>query len=153
VFRGIHGLNIDAKGRIVMPARYRQRLRQEDKGAMVVTIDLEETCLLIYPGREWEIIENKLAQLPSFNHAARRIQRLLIGHATDLDLDNHGRLLLPPLLRDYAGLKKQVVIVGQGKKFELWDESHWHTRCHAWLAQAQEKSDTVLADEIKDISL
>src|SRR5687767_11800180 len=96
MFRGINGINIDAKGRIVMPTRYRERLQQESRNSVVLTIDTEERCLLLYPVHEWEIIEDKLATLPSFNPAARRIQRLLMGHATDVEIDNQGRILLPP---------------------------------------------------------
>src|SRR5579863_5520761 len=118
MFRGVNAINLDAKGRIVMPTRYRERLQQEAQGCVVLTIDTEEKCLLLYPLTAWEDIENKLASLPSFNQAARRIQRLLIGHATETELDSNGRILLPPLLREYADLTKTAMLVGQGKKFE-----------------------------------
>src|SRR5579885_2947893 len=133
MFRGITGIKIDPKGRIVMPTRYRERLQLDSRNTVVLTIDTEERCLLLYPLPEWEDIERKLAGLPSFNPAARRIQRLLIGHATDVEMDAQGRLLLPTLLRDYAGLKKDAVLVGQGKKFELWDEVHWEKCRTQWL--------------------
>jgi MraZ protein len=153
VFRGINGINIDAKGRIVMPTRYRERLQLDSKSAVVWTIDTEERCLLLYPLPEWEEIEKKLSALPSFNPAARRIQRLLVGHATDVEMDGQGRILLPPLLRDYAGLKKSAVLVGQGKKFELWDEAHWDRRREGWLEEESNGADSVLPDEVKAISL
>ncbi len=153
MFRGINGLNIDAKGRIVMPSRYRERLQLDSHGSVVLTIDTEERCLLLYPNPEWEKIEQKLAALPSFNPAARRIQRLLIGHATDVDMDGQGRLLLPPLLRDYAGLRKRAVLVGQGKKFELWDEAHWEERRQQWLEEESQTTDDALPEEVKSISL
>ncbi len=152
MFRGVNGVNIDAKGRIVMPTRYRERLQQASSGSVVLTIDTEERCLLMYPLSGWEEIESKLAQLPSFNPAARRIQRLLIGHATEVELDNHGRILVPPLLRDYAGLNKLAMLVGQGKKFELWDEEHWQQRRGQWLAEESGK-DSELPDEVKSLSL
>jgi len=152
VFRGVNGVNIDVKGRIVVPTRYRDRLQQESRGCVVLTIDTEERCLLLYPIAAWEDIENKLAALPSFNSAARRIQRLLIGHATEADIDNHGRILLPPLLREYAGLSKRAMLVGQGKKFELWDEEHWQTRRSKWLDEESD-SDTNLPEEVKSLSL
>ncbi|HVE43672.1 MAG TPA: division/cell wall cluster transcriptional repressor MraZ [Gammaproteobacteria bacterium] len=147
MFRGINGVNIDEKGRIVMPTRYREHLR--DSG-IVLTIDTEERCLLLYPSIEWEEIERKLAGLPSFNSAARRIQRLLIGHATDVEMDTQGRFLLPPLLREYAGLEKRAVLVGQGKKFELWNEAHWEACRGRWL---EEESHTQLPNEVESISL
>ncbi len=136
---------------MVIPTRYRERL-QENRACVVLTIDTEEKCLLLYPLHAWEDIESKLAQLPSFNPAARRIQRLLIGHATEVDVDSHGRVLLPPLLREYADLTKHAVLVGQGKKFELWDEAHWQKRRGEWLS---EESDTEsgLPDEVKTLSL
>jgi MraZ protein len=153
VFRGITGVNIDAKGRIVMPTRHRERLQLDGKGTLVLTIDTEERCLLLYPLLEWEEIERKLAGLPSFNPAARRIQRLLVGHATDIEMDGHGRVLLPPLLREYAGLSKRAVLVGQGKKFELWDEAFWDKCRGRWLQEESETKDSELPDEVKSISL
>lgn len=152
MFRGVNGVNIDAKGRIVMPTRHRDRLQQDSRGCVVLTIDTEERCLLLYPIAAWEDIESKLAALPSFNPAARRIQRLLIGHATEAELDSHGRILLPPLLREYAGLNKHAMLVGQGKKFELWDDKHWQGRRSEWLDE-ESHSDIDLPEEVKSLSL
>lgn len=153
MFRGVNAINIDAKGRIVMPTRYRERLQQENENQIIMTIDTDERCLLLYPLKAWEVIESKLAQLPSFNPQARRIQRLLIGHATEAELDGNGRILLAPLLRDYAGLTKHAVLVGQGKKFELWDEHHWQERRSLWLAEEASKDNADLPDEVKSLSL
>lgn len=152
MFRGVNGVNIDVKGRIVMPTRYRERLQQEGHGDIVLTIDTEERCLLLYPLKAWEEIESKLAALPSFNPAARRIQRLLIGHATEIEIDTQGRILLPPLLREYAGLNKKAVLIGQGKKFELWDEGHWQQCRSQWLDE-ESSTDSGLPDEVKLLSL
>jgi MraZ protein len=153
MFRGVNAVNIDAKGRIVMPTRYRDDLLGQNGNHIVMTIDTEERCLLIYPLRAWEIIENQLAQLPSFNPQARRIQRLLIGHATETELDNQGRVLIAPLLRDYAGLSKKAVLIGQGKKFELWDETHWQQRRGQWLAEESGVDSDTLPEEVKSLSL
>ncbi len=153
MFRGINGINIDTKGRIAMPTKYRDRLQLDSKSSVVLTIDTEERCLLLYPLPEWEEIERKIAALPSFNPAARRIQRLLIGHATDVEMDAQGRILLPPLLREYAGLNKRAVLVGQGKKFELWDETHWTNSRDHWLEEESNGSNSGLPDEVKSISL
>lgn len=152
MFRGVNGINIDVKGRVVVPTRYRERLQLESRGCVVLTIDTEEKCLLLYPITAWEEIENKLAALPSFNPAARRIQRLLIGHATEAEIDSHGRILLPPLLREYAGLKKHAMLVGQGKKFELWDDKHWQERRTEWLDEESKAIDD-LPEEVKSLSL
>jgi transcriptional regulator MraZ len=153
MFRGINGVNIDAKGRFVIPTRYRERLQLDSRNALVLTIDTEERCLLLYPLPEWEEIEKKLSGLPSFNPAARRIQRLLIGHATDVEMDTQGRILLPPILREYAGLSKHAVLLGQGKKFELWDEKHWEDSRGHWLDEESKATDSTLPDEVKSISL
>jgi len=124
---------LDAKGRIVLPARYRERLAEICQSQLVITIDTDQPCLLIYPLPEWETIEEKIEALPSFNPTTRRIQRLLIGHATEVEVDANGRMLLSNPLRDYARLDRKVVLIGQGKKFELWDEALWNERMESWL--------------------
>ena len=133
MFRGINAINLDTKGRMMMPVRYRAKLQSDAKGQLVVTIDTEEKCLLLYPLPVWEEIEKKIEQLPSFNQATRRVQRLLIGHATELEADNNGRLLLPQLLREYASISKHIMLVGQGKKFEIWDKKIWTEGRERWL--------------------
>ncbi len=148
MFRGINAINIDGKGRVAVPTRYREAL----SSSLVVTIDTEETCLLLYPAQQWQVIEDNLQRLPSFNAAARRIQRLLIGHAADVELDSNGRVLLPPLLRDYAHLDKRVVMIGQGNKFEVWDELLWQSRREQWLEDEASQQDG-LPDEMKTFSL
>jgi len=137
MFRGAATINIDTKGRIAMPVRFRDLFIDKSEPSvnpqLVVTIDTEELCLMIYPLIEWDLIQQKLEQLPSFNPTARRIQRLLIGHATDLELDANGRILLPTLLREYAQLDKKAILLGQGKKIELWSESLWNVRRETYL--------------------
>ncbi len=152
LFRGVTELNLDAKGRMAMPTRYRERLNELSEGRLVITIDTEERCLLIYPQPEWEAIEQKLDALPSFNSQARRVQRLLMGHATDVEMDGNGRLLLPPPLRQYANLDKQVVLIGQGKKFELWNAELWNTQRDDWLAD-ETMADGQLPPELQNLSL
>ncbi len=152
MFRGINPISLDAKGRLAMPTRYRDRLQQDCSGRLIATIDPETTCLLIYPFQEWEIIEQKIQALSSFNKVTRRLQRLLIGHATDVDLDSQGRILLPQSLRDYAKLNKNIVLVGQGKKFELWDETSWNTHRDAWLLEESAKTDE-LPEQLQELAL
>ncbi|MDA9832271.1 division/cell wall cluster transcriptional repressor MraZ [Gammaproteobacteria bacterium] len=135
LFRGINAVNLDTKGRIAMPKKYRQDTLDAADGKMVVTIDTDAPCLLLYTLNEWERIESKLQQLPSFNPAARRIQRLLIGHAMEVDMDAQGRLLLPGLLRDHAGLDKNIILVGQGNKFEIWSQQQWDAERESWLKE------------------
>lgn len=152
MFRGINAINLDAKGRMAMPARYRASLAAMAEGRVVLTIDTEDSCLLLYPQPEWERIEAELQALPSFNRAARRIQRLLIGHATELELDGNGRILLPPLLRDYAQLDKRIILVGQGKKFEIWSEQGWDQGRTEWLKQGLAETEE-LPDALKSLAL
>ncbi len=131
MFRGVNRITLDAKGRLAIPTRYRERLREQCGSELVVTVDIDG-CLLLYPLPEWQEIERKLMKLPSFNKAARRLQRLLVGHAVDLEMDAQGRVLLPAPLREYAGMEKQVMMVGQMNKFELWDEARWNAQRDAW---------------------
>ena len=133
MFRGVNNINLDAKGRLAIPTRYRDQLMRHCGGNMVVTIDTQERCLLIYPLPEWGDIQRKVEALPSFNRAARRVQRLLIGHATDILLDASGRLQLTPPLRAFAGLERKTVMLGQGNKLELWSEELWYERRDSWL--------------------
>lgn len=150
MFRGVNALNLDAKGRMAMPAKYRDRLQETCSGQLVITVDRDH-CLLLYPLPEWEVIERKLVKLPSFNAQARRLQRLLIGHATEVELDSAGRILLPPPLREFAELDKRVVLIGQGNKFELWNETSWDERREAWLAEEEEA--LPLPAELESLSL
>lgn len=152
MFRGIHSINLDPKGRLAVPTRYRDRLQLDAAGQLIVTIDTESACLLLYPLHEWEIIEAKLQSLPSFNPQARRIQRLLIGHATELEMDGNGRVLLPSLLREHAKIDKKIVLIGQGKKFELWDDATWSTERERWLEDVTESIDEI-PEEMRSLSL
>lgn len=152
MFRGLNAISIDDKGRIAIPARYRDVIQDEADSLLVLTINTEERCLWLYTYSVWEEIEAKLTSLPSFNPAARRIQRLLIGHATELEVDRNGRILLPALLREYAGLDKSVMMVGQGNKFEIWGESQWLLARDGWIAQGLEDDGEVPA-ELQSLSL
>ena len=134
MFRGVQHINLDAKGRLSVPARQRESLLDISAGSVVVTIDTQSSCLVLYPLREWERIERDVQNLPTLNPAVRRFQRLVLGYASDLDLDSNGRILLPGALREYAHLAKRVVLVGQGNKLELWSESLWEAECEAALA-------------------
>ena len=133
VFRGVNEVTLDSKGRLSLPARFRSAVSSENGGMMVVTIDIEERCLLLYCLKDWDEVAQKIADLPHVNNAARTIQRLLIGHAADCEVDAQGRILLPSPLRDYAKLEKDVVLVGQGKKFEIWDAASWQLKREEWL--------------------
>ena len=150
MFRGANKLTLDVKGRLVMPTRYRERLQERCGGNLVVTVDRDQ-CLLIYPLPDWEDIERKLMKLPSLNVQARRLQRLMVGHATEVELDGHGRMLLPPNLREYGLLTRDAMLIGQGLRFELWDEARWNERRDEWLASPDAATD--LPAELETLSL
>lgn len=122
MFSGAISINLDNKGRLAIPTRYRELLSE----GLVCTIGLHHPCLMLYPASEWQLIQQKLAKLSSLIEVERRIARLLLGHATDCPMDNAGRILLPMTLRQYGQLDKSVMFVGQSNKFEIWDENRWH---------------------------
>lgn len=152
MFRGATLVNLDSKGRLNVPTRYRGMLNEESEGQMVFTIDLHQPCLLLYTLPEWEIIEKKLSQLSTMNPAERRVQRLLLGHASECQMDSAGRLLLANTLRQHAGLKKPVMLVGQINKFELWDEQTWYQQVQTDI-EAQHSTNEPLSTRLQDLSL
>jgi MraZ protein len=127
LFRGVTFLNLDAKGRLAVPARHRDRLAELSDSRLVVTAD-PQRCLLVYPQTTWSDIERKLVGLPSFDAQSRALVRLLLGHANEVEPDTQGRIMLTPEQRDYASLDKRVALVGVGNKFELWDEEQWRQK-------------------------
>jgi len=151
LFRGVQHINMDAKGRLAMPARQREPLLSQCEGRIVVTIDTQTTCLAIYPLPEWERIERDIQNLPALKPAVKRFQRLMLGYATDLELDANGRMLLPPALRDYARLDKKLVLVGQGNKLELWSEELWLAEREQALKDSG--PDTELPEELMSLTL
>jgi MraZ protein len=152
MFRGINSVNLDAKGRMALPARLREAIGEQGDTHLVVTIDTRERCLLLYPVAQWEVIQARIESLSNMGRNARLVQRLLIGHATDVELDGNGRLLLPAMLREYAGLSKKLVLLGQGNKIEIWAEDLWQKRLEEWL---DERAGEVLddGDDFSDLSV
>ncbi|MEK9534919.1 MAG: division/cell wall cluster transcriptional repressor MraZ [Halieaceae bacterium] len=134
MFRGVQHINLDAKGRMAVPSRQRELLSVMSEGHIVLTVDTQAPCLALYALPEWERIEADVQALPALKPAIKRFQRLVLGYASDLQLDGSGRILIPPALRDYAKLEKRAVLVGQGNKLELWSEDLWQQECVAALA-------------------
>ena len=132
VFRGATKVTLDAKGRMAVPTRYRERLAARCDGNLIVTVD-KDHCLLIFPLPDWEEVERKLVRLPSLNKAVRRVLRIMVGYATEVEMDASGRILVSRELREFASLDKNVMLIGQGNKFELWDEATWNEKRDAWL--------------------
>ena len=149
MFKGITNIRLDTKGRLTIPTKYRPIIHEQSNSKMVITIDSEEKCLLLYPSTSWKKIQQKINDLPSFNKNARRIQRLLIGHAEDLDLDGNGRILLSRPLRSFAEMTKQVTMIGQGEKFEIWSNDIWEKRVTTWRAEETEDTEESILMDIK----
>ena len=137
VFRGETALNMDDKGRVAVPSRYRDDIKSRSGNTVVVTISLMERCLTVYLMSDWQRIESELKRLPALDKKAQGIRHLLIGHASECELDGHGRILVSPSLREFASLGKRIKMVGQADKFELWDETAWNERREALLGQVE----------------
>lgn len=138
MFGGVATLNLDSKGRLAIPARHRDALLAQCAGKLYLTVDPSQ-CLLLYPAPAWEPVREKLNNLPAFNPQARALQRLILGHAEEVELDGAGRILLSPTLRSFAKLDKAVALVGLGSKFELWDETQWQAQTAAALAMSPQE--------------
>jgi len=150
MFRGVSAINLDDKGRLAVPTRYRVELGDCCDNLIVVTVGLDK-CLLLYPLPEFEEIERKLVRLPTLNKKAKRLQRLLIGHATECEVDAQGRFLIPEPLRRFAGLDRKVALIGQGNKFEIWDEESWISARDEWIDEEQSDEDD-LSPELGSLS-
>jgi len=151
VFRGFSTLSLDSKGRMAVPSRYRERLLAMSDGKLVLTLNPLDRSLWLYPLPEWELIEEKLAQLSDFERQGRRAKQMMRGYASDCQLDGQGRILVPQELREYAGLNKQAVILGQGNKFEVWDEAAWNAQRDEWLQDVGKEEEP--SDSLKSLSL
>lgn len=149
MFRGNSTLSLDSKGRLAIPSRYRTRLQEMCDSELIQTINPLDRCIWIYPMTEWEMIDAKLRQLSDFDKQSRRTKQMMLGYAEECMLDSHGRIRVPASLKEYAGLDKQVVMLGQGNKFELWDDSAWRTQHDEWLEQGQAEP----SEALKQLSL
>jgi len=138
VFRGGSSVKLDAKGRLALPTRYRGLITERFDGRLVLTVHVDG-CLLLYPQPEWEDIELQLIRTPNQDRRTRDMQRMLVGYATEVEMDGNGRILIAPRLRDFAGLEKGVSLVGVGKKFELWNEEAWEHIGSGWTGGHEEK--------------
>ncbi len=152
MFRGFSTVSVDIKGRLAVPSRFRERLTAIAGGCLIQTLSPLDRSIWLYPITEWEVIENKLAALSDFDKQSRRAKQMMRGYATDCQLDSQGRILLSQELRDYAGIKRQAVILGQGNKFEVWDQASWQEQRDQWLDQIGTE-DSVPSDALKPLSL
>ena len=146
MFRGIASVTMDLRGRMALPTRFREEAEQRTENRLVATIDNNEQCLLLYSLGDWEEVQRRLEALSNIGTSARLLQRLLIGHATDVEMDAQGRVLIPPLLREYGELEKKIVLMGQTNKLEIWSEQIWRTRREEWLKATRESAFSDLSD-------
>lgn len=140
MFRGGSSVKLDAKGRLALPTRYRALLTERYDGRLVLTVH-DDGCLLLYPQPEWEDIELQLIRTPNQDRRTRDMQRMLVGYATEVEMDGNGRILIAPRLRDFAHLEKSVALVGVGKKFEIWNEEDWEQIGSGWMGGRADKED------------
>lgn len=145
MFNGRHALNLDAKGRLAVPTRFREKLSVSCGGSVVLTQHPYDPCLSLYPEPRWEEIADQVAALSDAFAATRALKRRFLGQAVDMELDGSGRILIPAELRDLVGLEKATMLVGQMHRFEIWSADGWREQ------QDQELTDT-LPDEALALS-
>lgn len=143
MFIGEYAHNLDEKGRIAIPAKFRRALA---KGA-VVTRGIDN-CLFLYTRTEWEKLAHKLAELPISQAKTRAFARLMLAGAMDVDIDKQGRIIVPEYLRVYAGMKKKMIIAGLFNRLELWDEQKWNS-----YKQTTEKDSVQIAEAMHDLGV
>ena len=148
MFRGASSLSLDVKGRLAVPAKHRDALFSESAGRLVLTAH-PHRCLLLYPQVAWQPIQAKMMSLSSFDKRSSALQRLLVGYAEDMQMDAAGRLLISPALREFAGLDKHAMLVGQGSHFEIWNLDAWRAQLDIVMAS----EDLALPAELEGFSL
>ena len=149
MFRGGNSVKLDAKGRLALPTRYRALITERYQGRLVLTVHVDG-CLLLYPQPEWEDIELQLIRTPNQDRRTRDMQCMLVGYATEVEMDGNGRILIAPRLREFAGLDKAVSLVGVGKKFEIWNEENWEQIGSGWTGG---RADEALPNPLESLTL
>src|SRR5262245_2904840 len=142
MFRGRFENTIDSKGRISVPSKFREVLSAHYDDRLILTNF--DACLWAYPVVEWQASEDKVSSLPQFKAEVRALQRVFISAASECPLDKQGRILIPPSLRDYAGIEREVVFVGMVKRIEIWAKGRWLTEF--------EKSHSKIAESMEDLA-
>jgi len=143
LFLGEYRHSIDKKGRLIVPAGFRPGLGSQ----FIMTRGLDH-CLFVYPADEWQTLEEKLRLLPMTRKDARAFVRFLFSGATACEMDKQGRVLIPANLREYAGLGKDVVVIGVSNRVEIWDAENWN----AYAAGAEESYEEI-AETIVDLGI
>jgi len=150
VFRGVSKISFDAKGRFAVPAKYRAELQDICANQLIITVDPDQ-CLLMYPKPNWLEVESNLMQHGNLNKDVRRLQRLIVGYASDCEISGQGKVQLTAPLREFARLEKSGVLVGQGGKFEIWDEARWLQLTQDWTRE--EQANETLSDGLTELQL
>ncbi len=143
MFIGEYSHNLDDKGRVAVPAKFRALL----KGGAVVTRGLDN-CLFLYTKKEWQVLASKLAKLPISKANTRAFARLMLAGAMAVDFDNQGRIMLPEYLRKFAAIKRKVIIAGLYDRLEIWDEAAWNK-----YKQGTEKKSTDIAEALGELGV
>ena len=141
MFLGRHEHTMDSKGRVSVPARFRERIEEEYRNQLILTN--EERCLVLYPQDEWKNLMEKLATLPQMKLDVKSFQRFFVSGACECSIDRQGRILIPPILRDYAGLRKDLIFVGIQSKIEIWDKERWNEELEKSKASFVKFSDSI----------
>ncbi|NNC54601.1 MAG: division/cell wall cluster transcriptional repressor MraZ [Pseudomonadales bacterium] len=150
MFRGTNHINVDSKYRVAIPARYRPLLYQESAGKLVANIDINRArCVVMYPTPVWEQIEERIQERLNNSGQSARIQRLMLSRATEIDMDTSGRILLPADLREHINLDKKAVLLGLGRKLELWREDDWQTEQQAGMQEIEDSE--LVAQIVNDV--
>lgn len=142
MFVGQYSHNIDNKGRLAVPVKFRNELKKA-----VVTRGLDN-CLFLYPKKEWDKLAEKLAALPISKSNTRAFARLMLAGAMDVEVDRQGRIILPEYLRQFAGLKKKIIIAGLYNRLEIWDDSKWDK-----YKSETEKNSSEIAEALDDLGV
>lgn len=137
MFRGAVTTQVDGKRRLTVPSRFRDVLWSRGQGKAILTAD-PGRCLLLYAVPDWEPIEKQILAMPALEPSARALQRLLIGHAEEVELDAAGRILISSVLCAFAGIGKTAVLVGQGRRLEVWDEKSWQNTVEGAIEDARD---------------
>ena len=148
--RGSNNISLDAKGRVSIPTKHRADFLSAAEGRLVITVSPNDRCLFLYTLPVWETVEKELTALPSLNVQARKLKRMMVGHANDCEMDGQGRVLIPAPLREFAMISKKAVMVGQGDKFEIWDDALWTE--HRDAIYLEEIDESALPPEMQNLS-
>jgi len=143
MFIGEFTHNLDVKGRIAMPVKFRDKV----SGGAIITRGLDH-CLFVFTNKEWEVLAQKLIALPLAQANSRAFVRLMLAGAMDVELDKQGRILIPDYLREYAGLKKEIVIAGVYNRMEIWDKEKWNE----YKAKTESASDEI-AEKLGELGI